>query len=122
LSPTVTTPDASLLAQVERDFGSQARLGDVLTATCTGVHGSGWGALAYDSPTRRLRVVGLHDHQADLVPNTSILAVIDVWEHAYYLGYRNDRAAWVAAVIEHLNWPNIATAFAACQPAPALVG
>jgi superoxide dismutase, Fe-Mn family len=108
LSGDPTTTDELLGAQIDKDFGSMEHLSDRLTAACMGVQGSGWGALTYDSVSGRLQVSSLHDHQQNLVPNATILAVIDVWEHAYYLGFRNDRASWVAAAIEHLDWSTIA--------------
>ncbi len=101
--------DASdlLRRQVEADFGDRDRLEKILTTACMNVQGTGWGALYYDPSARRLRVGSILDHQHDHVPNTSILAVIDVWEHAYYLDHRNDRGAWVKAAIGHLDWSSI---------------
>ena len=112
LSPDITSPSGALAAQISTDFGSPARLHDLLTAASMGVQGSGWGALVYDSVGGTLRAAALRDHQHELVAGTTVLAVIDVWEHAYYLTNRNDRATWVQSVIEHLNWENIAGRFA----------
>ena len=52
-------------------------------------------------------VTSLLDHQHDIVPASHLLAVVDVWEHAYYLVHRNDRAGWVGAAVEHLDWSRI---------------
>ena len=111
LSVDTTRPHGPLQLQIVADFGSEARFHDLLTAACMGVHGSGWGALAYDSSSGNLRVEGLHDHHHGIVPQSTLLAVVDVWEHAYYLGYRNDRATWVDATIEHLDWSGIEARF-----------
>ena len=50
-------------------------------------------------------------HQHHLAAATP-LAVIDVWEHAYYLHYRSDRAAWVAKAVAHVSWSGVAARFA----------
>jgi superoxide dismutase, Fe-Mn family len=111
LSPTPTSANQQLLARIETDLGSASRAKNLLVAACMGVQGSGWGALMFDKVGGTLRVASLRDHHQDLVPGTTVLAVVDVWEHAYYLGYKNDRAAWVAAAIDHLDWPTISARF-----------
>ena len=118
LSPTKSEPTGAFRTQIETDLGSVERMNALLTAACKGVHGSGWGALVFDSTSRRIHAARLHDHQSDLIANSSLLAVVDVWEHAYYLGYRNDRPAWIKAVVEHLDWAAIATR---CKQAAAAV-
>ena len=111
LSSQMTSPAGVLATRIKGDFGSQTRLHDMLIAACMGVQGSGWGALVYDTGSQTLRTMALHDHQHQLVAGTEVVAVIDVWEHAYYLTHQNDRAAWVKAVIEHLDWKVIAERF-----------
>lgn len=111
LSPHKTSLDGAFAARIKTDFGSTARLHDLLTAASMGVQGSGWGALMYDSVSGTLRAAALHDHQHELVAGTTVLAVVDVWEHAYYLTNQNNRAAWVKSVIDHFNWPDIAERF-----------
>lgn len=115
LSPHSTPPSGALAAQITTDFGSPARLHDLLTAASMGVQGSGWGALMYDSTSGTLRAAVLRVHQHELVAGTTVLAVVDVWEHAYYLTYRNDRAAWVQSVIDHLDWQTVARRFAVAR-------
>lgn len=112
LSPESLIPSGPLATQIQADFGSTSRLCDVLTATSIGLQGSGWGALVRDNVAGVLRVAAIKDHQQGLVSDTSVLAVVDVWEHAYYLGYKNDRASWVRSVVAHLNWDVIAERFA----------
>ncbi|MHB1090797.1 MAG: superoxide dismutase [Ilumatobacteraceae bacterium] len=111
LSPDIAPPSGVLATQINTDFGSMARLHDLLTAACMGVQGSGWGALMYDSVSGTLRATALRDHQHELVAGTTVLAVVDVWEHAYYLTNQNDRAAWVQSVIDHLDWQTVARRF-----------
>lgn len=111
LSPHKTSPKGLLADQILADFGSTTRFHDMLTAVSVGVQGSGWGALVYDSTSETLRTTALRDHQHELVAGTEVLALVDVWEHAYYLTNQNDRAAWVQSVIEHLDWEIIAKRF-----------
>ena len=111
LSPDASAPTGVLAGRIDADFGSIERLFDLLTAVSTTVQGSGWGALLYDSDSGTLRASALRDHQYDLIAGTEVLAVVDVWEHAYYLMHKNDRAAWVRSVIDHFDWPNILRRF-----------
>ena len=112
LSPTPSKPEGLLASQITSDFGSLDRFRERLVATCMGVHGSGWGTLSFDPLGGRLAVAPILDHQNDHVAGGLLLAVIDVWEHAYYLTHRNDRAAWVKAATAHLDWPAISARFA----------
>ena len=107
LDPARDAPDTLMSDRIDTDFGSMDRFHDLLSAACIGVHGSGWGVLSADPITGSLRVGAVHDHQSELVAGATTLAVIDVWEHAYYLTHRNERAKWVAAAVKHLNWTTI---------------
>ncbi len=108
LDPAGAGPGREMQEQLTEDFGSIERFNDLLTAACLGVHGSGWGVLRADPVTGALGVGSVHDHQSEHIAGSTTLAVIDVWEHAYYLTHRNERAKWVAAAVQHLNWTNIA--------------
>jgi Fe-Mn family superoxide dismutase len=111
LSPDGVKPDDTLTARIKEDFGSVDTLTKRLTAACMAVQGSGWAAIAYDPMSNSLIVDTLHDHHRELVPNTTLLGVIDMWEHAYYLTHRNDKATWAKAAVEHINWTNVAHRF-----------
>ena len=75
------------------------------------VQGSGWGALAYEPLGSRLIVEQIYDHHANLTQASVPLLVFDVWEHAYYLQYRNVRAEFVEALWNLVNWPDVARRF-----------
>lgn len=108
IGPETSVPEGELAARVSTDFGSFDRFKALLTSACTKAQGTGWGALSLYVPTGELQVGSLLDHQHNMVPGSALLAVIDVWEHAYYLTYRNDRAKWVSDAFDHLDWPSIA--------------
>ena len=112
-------PDAGLAAAIERDFGSLAALKEELVAQGMAHFGSGWVWLVRRGTA--LSVEQTHDAASfavagsggDAVP----LLVVDLWEHAYYLDYRNARKNHLKQVIgSHLNWAFASENFA-CKAA-----
>jgi len=99
-----TEPKGALREAVERDFGKVAKLRAQLAEAANGEFGSGWAWLLAD-PSGRLSVQNSDDADNPLASSSTALLTIDVWEHAYYLDYQNERAKYVEAVIDHLlNW------------------
>lgn len=100
-----TEPGGSLRDQIERDFGSVAALKKELHAVAAGAFGSGWGWLVFDRDKNNLQVMSTSDAGNPLSDSCIPLLTIDVWEHAYYLDYQNDRGKYLQAVLDHLiNW------------------
>ena len=95
-------PDGAFRALVERDFGSVEAWRKDLKAT--GLAGRGWAWTAYDRDERRLfNYVG--DAQNTFpVWNATPLVALDVYEHAYFLDYQTDRASYIDAFLENLDW------------------
>jgi Fe-Mn family superoxide dismutase len=100
-------PSGALAGAIERDFGSFDAFKAQLTDVTNKVQGSGWGALAYDGASGRLVVQQIYDHQSNLVVGSTPLLVIDAWEHAYYLQYRNARPDFVKAIWNIVNWTDV---------------
>jgi Fe-Mn family superoxide dismutase len=75
------------------------------------VQGVGWGALAWEPTGRRLVVEQVYDHQGNIGQAAIPLLVIDSWEHAYYLQYRNVKADYVDAIWNLVNWTDVARRF-----------
>ena len=75
------------------------------------MQGSGWGALTWEPLGQRLIVEQIYDHQSNVGQGAPPLLVLDMWEHAYYLQYRNVKADWVEAFWEIVNWPDVAARF-----------
>ena len=71
------------------------------------VEGSGWAALSFCEKTKRPLIMQIEKHNTNLYPNFQILMVLDVWEHAYYLDYKNQRAKFVEAFWNIVNWDTI---------------
>lgn len=101
------TPEGELAAAIDESFGSFDAMRAQLSAATNGVQGSGWGALAWEPMGQRLIVEQIYDHQSNVGQASTPLLVIDAWEHAYYLQYKNVRADWVTAFWNIVNWPNV---------------
>jgi Fe-Mn family superoxide dismutase len=97
-----------LEGQLERDFGDFASFKEQLTAAAAAVQGSGWGALSWEPLGRRLVVEQVYDHQGNTGNATVPILVVDMWEHAYYLQYRNKKAAWLESFWQLVNWTDVA--------------
>ncbi len=116
LSPTGgDKPSGDLAAAIDKDFGSFDGLMNQLSNATNSVQGSGWGALAYEPLAGKLIVQQIYDHQGNVAVGSSPLLVIDAWEHAYYLQYKNVRPDFIKAVWNIINWQDVADRFAAAQ-------
>jgi superoxide dismutase, Fe-Mn family len=104
-------PTGSIAAALGRDFGSFAAFKEQLTAAASSVQGSGWGALSWEPLGKRLLVEQVFDHQGNTGNSTLPILVVDMWEHAYYLQYRNKKAEWLDAFWQLVNWPDVAARF-----------
>ncbi len=101
-------PTGDLRQAIERDFGSFDAFMKQLSNTTNSVQGSGWGVLAYEPVSDRLVIEQVYDHQSNIANASTPILVIDAWEHAYYLQYRNARADFVKAVWNIINWEDVA--------------
>jgi superoxide dismutase, Fe-Mn family len=95
---------AELEKAMAEDFGSVSACTAHFAAATKAVEGSGWGILAYEPASGKLVVLQSEKHQNLTIWGTVPLLVCDVWEHAYYLKYQNNRAAWVDAFMTIANW------------------
>ncbi len=101
-------PDGALADAIEKDFGTYEGLRNQLTEATTSIQGSGWGALAWDPLGQRLYTEQVYDHQDNIGQAALPLLVIDIWEHAFYLQYKNVKADYVAAFWNLVNWADVA--------------
>lgn len=101
-------PGGALADAVNASFGSFASFREELGLAAKAVEGSGWGLLAYDSESRQPLALQVQNHQNLVVPGVVPLLTVDVWEHAYYLQYRNDRAGYVDRWWDVVNWEDVA--------------
>ena len=103
-------PDGDLHDMIKAQYGSLDGLQTQLGAACVAVQGSGWGWLGYDKAGKRL-VVTACPNQDPLQPSTGLTPIlgIDVWEHAYYLQYKNVRPDYLKAIWNVINWSDCAS-------------
>ncbi|MFM6973866.1 MAG: superoxide dismutase [Agromyces sp.] len=105
-------PTGDLADAIADQFGSFDAFRAHFTAVALGVQGSGWAVLAWDSLGQRLIIVQFFDQQANFPAGIVPLLMLDVWEHAYYLDYKNVRADYVNAFWNIVNWQNVSARFA----------
>ncbi|WP_066796187.1 superoxide dismutase [Sphingomonas soli] len=104
LSPKKQTPSGKLAELIEESFGTTEELVKQLVAESVGHFSNGWGWLVLDGG--KLKVTSLHDADTPVAYEGMVpLLTIDVWEHAYYIDYRNARPGYLEAVTANLiNW------------------
>lgn len=101
-------PTGELLKRINLHFGSFDKLKLLLSQTSKNVDGNGWGILAYQPFTNKLIVMQCENHEKLTQWGCIPILVIDVWEHSYYLKYKNRRAEFVDALFNIINWDNVA--------------
>ncbi len=104
---TAKEPKAALAEALKNEFGSFERFKKEFSAAAVGVEGSGWATLAFCGKTHRPVLMQIEKHNVNVAPNERILMVLDVWEHAYYLDYKNERAKFVEAFWNIVNWDEV---------------
>ncbi|MBX3311430.1 MAG: superoxide dismutase [Microbacteriaceae bacterium] len=104
-------PTGALASAIDDQFGSFDKFQAHFTATALGVQGSGWSVLAHDAIGDNLAVFQLFDQQSNIPAGVTPLLMLDVWEHAYYLDYKNVRADYVKAFWNIVNWENVQERF-----------
>ena len=101
-----------MLAAITRDFGSVDAMKAQLSAATVAVQGSGWGWLGLNKQKGSLQIATCAN-QDPLEATTGLVPLfgIDVWEHAYYLQYKNVRPDYVNAIWKVANWKDISKRF-----------
>ena len=97
-------PGGALGDALDKEFGSFDRFKKEFTQAAQSVEGSGWAVLTIDKQTKRPVIMQLEKHNTNVYPGFHILMVLDVWEHAYYIDYKNDRAKYIEAFWNIVNW------------------
>ena len=106
-------PSGDLLAAIEAEFGSFDQFKAKMSAATIGVQGSGWGWLGVNPESKRLQIATCAN-QDPLLATTGLtpLLGIDVWEHAYYLQYKNVRPEYVNSIWNIVHWEDVAARYA----------
>jgi len=97
-------PSGALEEALNKEFGSFERFKKEFTQAAVSVEGSGWAALTFCRQTNRPIIMQIEKHNTNVYPMFRILMVLDVFEHAYYIDYKNERAKFVDAFWNIVNW------------------
>ena len=108
------TPAGELAAAIDRDLGGLKKLQDDFNAAGARVFGSGW-VFVTVAPDGKLAIETRPNQDTPLMDGKRVLFGNDVWEHAYYLDYRNRRDEYLKAWWNVVNWPEIGNRYAAAK-------
>ncbi|WP_293883410.1 superoxide dismutase [Sphingomonas sp.] len=107
LAPSGQQPGGKLAALIDAKFGSTDALVESLVKEAVGHFASGWAWLVLDGD--ELAITSLHDADTPADAGPKPLLVLDVWEHAYYIDYRNARPKYAETVLGNIiNWDFVA--------------
>jgi superoxide dismutase, Fe-Mn family len=106
LTPHTTRASAQLQRFIDESFDGVDGFRKAFAKAAASEFGSGWAWLIVEPSTQHLAVISTHDADTPLTSNDQVpLLTLDLWEHAYYLDYKNDRAAYIDAFLHELiNW------------------
>ncbi|MCX8150553.1 MAG: superoxide dismutase [Candidatus Bathyarchaeota archaeon] len=97
-------PGGAIADVLNKEFGSFERFKAEFSKAATTVEGSGWAVLAMQQCVDRPLIMQVEKHNINVYPGFRILMALDVWEHAYYVDYKNDRAKFVEGFWNVVNW------------------
>jgi Fe-Mn family superoxide dismutase len=100
-------PGGTLADRLNEDFGSFDAFKAQFSGAAKAVEGSGWGLLVYDPTSDQLLTLQAEKHNLLATQNSIPLLVCDVWEHAYYIDYKNDRGKYVDNWWNVVNWDDV---------------
>ena len=109
-------PTGELAEAIERDFGSFEKFQAHFNAAALGLQGSGWAVLGYDTIAERLVIEQMTDQQGNLSINLKPVLLLDMWEHAFYLQYKNVKADYVEAWWNVVNWDDVCLLYTSPSP------
>jgi len=104
-------PTGELAAAIDEYFGSFDKFRAQFDANALAIQGSGWSILAWDTIAQRPFVIQLFDQQSNIPASLVPLLMLDMWEHAYYLDYKNDKATFVKQWWNVVNWADVQERF-----------
>ena len=108
-------PTGELAEAIDEFFGSFETMRAQFSAAATGIQGSGWASLVWDPLGRRIQTLQFYDHQNNLPAGATPILQLDMWEHAFYLQYKNVKGDYVNAWWNVVNWLDVAERFSKAQ-------
>ena len=104
-------PAGILGAAIDKEFGSFERFRTEFSQAAVTDEGSGWAALSWCRMSNRPLVMQIEKHNVNVEPGHKILMVLDVWEHAYYIDYKNLRPKYVEMFWNNVKWDDVQKKF-----------
>ncbi len=104
-------PGGSIADQINKDFGSFEAFKKQFSDAAKNVEAVGWAVLTYDAEADALIIYQVEKQNFMHPPHLPLLLTLDVWEHAYYLQYKNDRASYVDNWWNVVNWDDVERRF-----------
>lgn len=114
MTPEKTEVSAELLADIEATFGSFDAFKDVFSAAAATRFGSGWAWLVVNAEGK-LEILSTANQDNPIMDGKQPILGLDVWEHAYYLNYRNVRPDYIKAFFNVINWNKVAELYKAAK-------
>lgn len=106
LSPKKQNPSTEILTAIEQSFGTFEKFKETFSQAATTRFGSGWAWLVVNQEGK-LEVLSTANQDTPISQGKSPILALDVWEHAYYLKYRNVRPNYIKAFFEIINWEKV---------------
>lgn len=106
-----------LARQIDTDFGSRRSFESQLDRAAATAEGSGWALAGWSFPLRKLVIMQVRNHQYSTMWSEVPLMIVDVWEHAYYKKYSNDRADYLKHFMQVVNWGGVSRRYDAVRSA-----
>lgn len=97
-------PKGELEKSIKAEFGSFERFKKEFSQAAQTVEGSGWAALSWNNELKKPQIMQIEKHNANLYPEFRILMVLDMFEHAYYIDYKNDKAKFIEIFWNIISW------------------
>ncbi|PAF50584.1 superoxide dismutase [Fe] [Helicobacter sp. 13S00477-4] len=111
IAPTSSELSSELKDTLCNDFGSLESFKEAYLKSATGLFGSGWCWLAYNTSIQKLEIIQTTNANTPITEGKIPILVVDVWEHAYYIDHKNARAVYLEKFYEHINWKFVSEAF-----------
>lgn len=102
-----SSPDLKLMEQINKDFGSFEIFKEQFTESSKVVEASGWNLLVWVPRLNKLEIIQCEKHQDLTIWNSRPILVLDMWEHSYFLQYKANRAKYIKAFWNIVNWNNV---------------
>ena len=104
-------PEGKLADSIEVYFDDFSKFKKIFTATSLSIEGSGWCWLVFNNTFQKIEIMTTKNQESPWMYNKIPLIGLDVWEHAYYLKYQNNKSAYIESWWNVVNWDFVSNRF-----------